>query len=51
MHFRRANTDSGGPIRMQEGQYEFRRANMDSGGPIGIQKGHYGTVYGFLEGQ
>ena len=29
MHFRRANTDSGGPIRNQEGQYRFRRANTD----------------------
>ena len=29
MHFRRANMDSGGPIRIQEGQYGFRRANME----------------------
>ena len=34
MHFRRVNTDSGGSIRIQEGQYGFRRANTDSGGPI-----------------
>ena len=34
MHFRRVNTDSGGPIGIQEGQYGFRRANTDSGGPI-----------------
>ena len=34
MYFRRANTDSGGPIRIQEGQYGFRRSNTDSGGPI-----------------
>ena len=42
MHFRRANTDSGGPIRIQEGQYGLRRANIDSGGPIRIQEGQYG---------
>ena len=47
MHFRMSNTDSGGPIRIQEGQYGFRRANTDSGGPIRIQEGQYGTVYGF----
>ena len=32
--FRRANIDSGGPIRIPEGQCRFRRANMDSVGPI-----------------
>ena len=36
MHFRRAITDSGGPIK-------FRRANTDSGGPIRIQEGQYGV--------
>ena len=41
MYFRRANTDSGGPIRIQEGQYGFRRANTDSGGSIQIQGGQY----------
>ena len=34
MHFRRANTDSGRLIQIQEGQYGFRRANKNSGGPI-----------------
>ena len=34
IHFRRANTDLGGPIRIQEGQYGFRRADTDSVGPI-----------------
>ena len=34
MHFRRANTDSGGPIWIQEGQDGFRRANTDSVGPV-----------------
>ena len=29
MHFRRANTDSGGPIRIQESQYGLRRANTE----------------------
>ena len=29
MHFRRANTNSGGPIRIEEGQYGFRRANTE----------------------
>ena len=29
MHFRRPNTDLGGLIRIQEGQYRFRRANME----------------------
>ena len=29
MHFRWANTDSGGPIRIQEGQYGVRRANTE----------------------
>ena len=29
MHFRRANMDSGGPIRIQKGQYGFRRANTE----------------------
>ena len=34
VHFSRANMDSGGPIRIQEGQYGFRRVNTDSVGPI-----------------
>ena len=34
LHFRRANTNSGGPIRIQEGQYKFRKANTDLVGPI-----------------
>ena len=29
MHFKRANTDSGGPIRIQEGQFGFRRVNTE----------------------
>ena len=29
MHFRRANTDSGGLIQFQEGQYGFTRANTE----------------------
>ena len=29
MHFRRANRDSGAPIRIQEGQYGFSRANTE----------------------
>ena len=29
MHFRRANTDSGGPLQIHEGQYGFRRANTE----------------------
>ena len=34
MHFRRGNTKSGGPIRIQEVRFRFRRAITDSGGPI-----------------
>ena len=29
MHFRRANKDLGGPIRIQEGQYGFSRASTE----------------------
>ena len=47
LHFMRANTDSGGPIRIQDGQYGFRRANTDSEGLLQIQEGQYETVYAF----
>ena len=40
--FRRANTDSGGQIRIQEGKY----------GPFyELYKGQYKTVYAFKDGQ
>ena len=29
MHFRRAKTDSGGQIQIQEGHYGFRRENAE----------------------
>ena len=39
--FRRANTNSGGPIQIHQGQYET---------VYGFEEGQYETVYGFEEG-